>query len=62
MKEDKYFIVLDDYEHSILIRSLNDEKTSLKSNNRSTDALDDLLIKVALAPKKKFKVVEREVR
>ena len=62
MKEDKYFIVLDDYEHSILIRSLNDEKTSLKANNRSTDALDDLLIKVAIAPKKKFKVVEREVR
>ena len=51
-KEEMYHIALDDYEHGIIIRSLNDGK--------STDAVDDLIIKVGTAPKKKFKVIEKE--
>lgn len=55
-KEEMYHIALDDYEHGIIIRSLNDEKTDLMNEGKSTDAVDDLIIKVGTAPKKKFRV------
>ena len=58
-KEELYHIALDDYEHGIVIRSLNDEKTDLMNEGKSTDAVD-LIIKVGTAPKKKFKVIEKE--
>ena len=45
-KEELYHIALDDYEHGIVIRSLNDEKTDLMNEGKSTDAVDDLIIKV----------------
>ena len=59
-KEELYHIALDDYEHGIVIRSLNDEKTDLMNEGKSTDAVDDLIIKAGTAPKKKFKVIEKE--
>jgi len=58
-KERRYHVALDDYEHGIVIRSLNDEKTKLMEQGKSADAVDDLLIKVGNAPLKKFKVVDR---
>ena len=58
MKEERYHIALDDYEHGVVIRALNDTKTELMNEGKSTDAVDDLIIKVGYAPKKKFKVVE----
>ena len=51
---------MDDYEHGIIIRSLNDTKTELIKEGKTTDAVDDLIIKVGYAPKKKFKVIERK--
>lgn len=60
MKEEHYHLVLDDYEHGIIIRSLNDTKTELIKEGKTTDAVDDLIIKVGYAPKKKFKVIERK--
>lgn len=59
-KEKRYHLALDDYEHGVVIRSLNDEKTKLMTEGKSADAVDDLLIKVGNAPQKKFKVVERK--
>ena len=50
-KEELYHIALDDYEHGIVIRSLNDEKTDLMNEGKSTDAVDDLIIKVGTARK-----------
>ena len=60
MKEERYHIALDDYEHGVVIRALNDTKTDLMNEGKSTDAVDDLIIKVGYAPKKKFKVIERK--
>ena len=57
---DYEIIALDDYEHGIVIRSLNDEKTDLMNQGKSTDAVDDLIIKVGTAPKKKFKVISKD--
>ena len=59
-KEKLYHIALDDYEHGVVIRSLNDEKTKLMEEGKSADAVDDLLVKVGNATKKKFKVIERK--
>lgn len=59
-KEKFYHIALDDYEHGVVIRSLNDEKTKLMEEGKSADAVDDLLVKVGNAPLKKFKVIERK--
>ena len=60
MKEGRYHIALDDYEHGVVIRALNATKTDLMNEGKSTDAVDDLIIKVGYAPKKKFKVIERK--
>ena len=60
MKEKMYHVALDDYEHGIVLRSLNDERNDLISQGKATDAVDDVLIKVGNAPQKKFKVVEKE--
>mgnify|MGYP000870607827 FL=1 len=60
MKEERYHIALDDYEHGVVIRALNATKTDLINEGKSTDAVDDLIIKVGYAPKKKFKVIERK--
>lgn len=62
MKEERFFVELDDYEHGIVIDSLNEKKKDLKEEGKSTDAVDDLIIKVGLAPQKKFKVIEKEHR
>ena len=60
MKEERYHIALDDYEHGVVIRALNATRTDLMNEGKSTDAVDDLIIKVGYAPKKKFKVIERK--
>lgn len=62
MKERQFFVALDDYEHRIVIDSLNDKKTTLQSEGRKTDAVDDLIIKIGYAPAKKFKAIERTKR
>ena len=59
-KEKLYHIALDDYEHGVVIRSLNDEKAKLMEEGKSADAVDDLLVKVGNAQLKKFKVIERK--
>lgn len=59
-KEKLYHVALDDYEHGVVIRSLNDEKTKLMEEGKSADAVDDLLVKVGNVPLKKFKVIERK--
>lgn len=57
-REKLYHIALDDYEHGIVIRTLNDKKTDLMNEGKSTDAIDDLIVKVGTAPQKKFRVIK----
>lgn len=59
MKEERYHIALDDYEQGIVIRSLNDERTSLIEQDKPTEDVDDLIIKIGNAPMRRVKVVER---
>ena len=53
----QYVVKLDDYDQRIMIRALNDLRTSLIKEERSTDAVDELMEKVYGA-KKKLRVSE----
>lgn len=53
----QYVVKLDDYDQRIMIRALNDLRNSLIEEERSTDAVDELMVKVYDA-KKKFLVSE----
>ncbi len=52
----KYYMALDDYEHSLLIHALNGKRNKLIQNGKYTDAVDEVLVKIIEAPKKKFKI------
>lgn len=56
----KYYIVLNEYERRIIINSLNELRNRLNANGRYTDAVDELLLKIINAKKKKFKVICKE--
>lgn len=61
MRVPKYYIALDGDERRIVIDSLNRMRNKLIAADRYTDAVDDILLKVANAPIKKFKVKYTEV-
>lgn len=56
----KYYIVLNEYERRIIINSLNELRNRLIAKGRYTDAVDELLLKIINAKKKKFKVIYEE--
>ena len=55
--EKKYHIYINDEEYDCIFRCLIDLKNNLLMQGRYTDAIDDVLIKVLNAKKKKIKVV-----
>ena len=57
MREQNYYLVFDDIERGIILRSLNELRNRLLSEGRYTDAVNELLIKFANTKKKKFKVI-----
>lgn len=60
MRNRKYYIAVDEYEREIIINSLNNLRNKLIANGRYTDAVDDILVKIAYAPIKKFKTKDME--
>ena len=60
MRERQHFVALDEYEHGILIDSLNVKRKDLMNEGKTTDAVDELIVKVGHAPQKKFRVIERD--
>lgn len=55
MKEEYRVLTLDDYEHRTVVHALNDLRTGQIEQQRSTEDVDDLIIKVIDAPKKRIK-------
>lgn len=55
-------IILDDYEHRVLVRGINDSRTLALQEGIPTEDLDGLLIKVLDAPAKKGRRFGRETR
>ena len=56
MREKKYHLYLTADEQSKVIQSLIDLKNNLIAQGRYTDAVDDVLVKVLSAKKKKLKI------
>ena len=56
MREKKYHIYLTADEQSKVIQSIIDLKNNLMAQGRYTDAVDDVLLKVLSAKKKKLKI------
>ena len=52
-----FHLALDDGERSMINHSLNNLRSSLIAKGNYTDGVDDVLVKVIGAKKKKFKVI-----
>ena len=46
---------LDEYEHRLIVNSLNDKRNEMIEEGRDTDFVDDVLLEVIDAPTKKQK-------
>lgn len=56
----KYHLAMDDAEWRLLVGSLNDLRSRLITEGRYIDAVDEVLLKIIGAKRKKFKVVYTE--
>ena len=54
----KYYLALTTEEWRLIIESLNNLRNRLISEGKYTDAVDEVLIKVANAKTKRFKITE----
>ena len=56
MKEERYHLHLDRYDKNIMLNALNILRNEQIEEERPTDPVDDLIVKVAEAPTRKIKV------
>ena len=56
----KFYLALDDNERSMIIHSLNNLRNRLIAQGKYTDGVDDVLVKVIGAKKKKYKIIYTE--
>ena len=59
--EEKCVIEVDDYQHGLIINSLNDKRNELVELGRDTEFVDETLIEVMYAPTKKQRKKYREM-
>jgi len=62
MGVEKRIIEVDDYQHGLIINSLNDKRNGLVEQGKDTSFVDDTLIDVMDAPTKKQRRKERDER
>ena len=62
MKEERKILTLDNYDHGMVITALNDKRNLMLKEKKSTDIVDDVLLKVIDAPSKKVRVRGDEAR
>mgnify|MGYP003530651685 FL=1 len=55
MAEEKRVISIDDFEHRLMVKGLNDFRNDLIQGDKPTEDIDELLRKVIKAPTKKEK-------
>ena len=54
-KEEKRILTLDKYEHGVVINALNEMRNDLIGEERSTDLVDEVLLKAIDAPTRKIR-------
>lgn len=62
MKEERYHLALDVYDKNIVIRALNTLRTQQLQEERPTDPVDELIIKVSEASSRKVRVLPCKCR
>ena len=55
-----FYLTLDDVERSMIIHFLNSLRNRLVAQGKYTDGVNDVLVKVIRAKKKKFKIIYTE--
>ena len=60
--EEKRIIEVDEYQHGLIINSLNEKRNALVEQGKDTEFVDDTLIDVMDAPMKKQKRREERER
>ena len=60
--DEKRVIEVDEYQHGLIINSLNDKRNELVEQGKDTDFVDDTLIEVMDAPTKREKKRHRDER
>ena len=60
MKDKKYYIALDDFERRVVVKCMNEMRTSLINDGKCSETLDEVLLKIIRSKQKKFKIVSRE--
>lgn len=55
MKEERYLIALDQYDRNIILNALNQLRNQQIAQERPTDPVDDLILKVSRAPTKRIR-------
>ena len=56
----KYYLALNAQELRLMIESLNQFRNKLIADSKYTDAVDEVLLKIIGAKRKKFKVIFKE--
>ena len=56
VKDVKHKVILDDFEHRLLVGCINAVRTMYLEQHKSTEDVDDLLIKIIKSPSKKVSV------
>lgn len=59
--EEKRVIEVDDYQHGLIINSLNNKRNELVEQGRDTEFVDETLLEVMDAPTKKQRRKNREM-
>ncbi len=54
-KKEKHVLALDRYEHGVVIHALNEMRNGLLEEQRSTDIVDEVLLKAIDAPVRKVR-------
>ena len=60
--EEKVVVTLDNFEQRLLVNGLNDFRNDLLRDDKPTEDVDDLILKVIDAPKEKHRRNFREAR
>lgn len=62
MREVKRAIEVSDYEHRVMMEALNDRRNDFISENKPSEDVSDLLLKVIDAPSKRKRDKSRDAR
>ena len=62
MREVKRVIEVSDYEHRVMMEALNDRRNDFISENKPSEDVSDLLLKVIDAPSKRKRDKNRDAR